>query len=387
MTSHPSHFGLEDHDADFTVDHLDYVLPDSLIAQHPAPHREDARLLLVDRGGSSLADRSIGDLPDLLAPGDLLVLNDSRVLPARFLARRATGGRVPGLFVEEESPGLWRVMLQGAGRLRPGTELHLMGAEPSPPGMCLLERLGEGHWRVELDRRDSPEVLLAQFGETPLPPYIRRAEPNRAGDPEDRQRYQTVYARHAGSIAAPTAGLHFTDALLARLRDRGIHAAFVTLHVGVGTFKPLTVSRIQDHVMHAERFEVTAETLFALRDCRQRRGRIVAVGTTSARVLETAAATGALERAGARSQHHPSPSSSAIDRPDDAVRGSTKLFIYPPYRFQLVDALLTNFHLPRSTLLALVMALAGKDLTRRAYSHAVEQRYRFYSYGDAMLVL
>ncbi|MCO6438307.1 MAG: tRNA preQ1(34) S-adenosylmethionine ribosyltransferase-isomerase QueA [Phycisphaerae bacterium] len=356
----------------FRIDDLDYVLPDELIAQHPPARREDARLLVVNRNTGDLLDRSILDLPALLSPGDLLVLNDSRVLPARFLTKRQTGGRLPGLFVEEEAPGRWRVMLQGGGRLREAEVLQFVSAVTPSPSMRLLARLGEGHWRVELDVTDPPEITLARVGGTPLPPYIRRSTEPDEQDAMDRSRYQTVYARHPGSIAAPTAGLHFTEALLSELNNRAIDSVCVTLHVGVGTFKPLTTSRIEQHQMHSERYEISADVLRAIQACRTRGGRVVAVGTTSARVLETVA----------DSMEQALKSDDVID-----LHGSTALFIHPPYRFKAVDVLLTNFHLPRSTLLALVMTLAGVELTRRAYRHAIQNAYRFFSYGDAMLIL
>lgn len=363
---------------EFTVDQLDYCLPEELIAQHPPARREDARLLIVERRTGSLRDSRITEFPDILRPGDLLVLNDTKVVPAKFVARRRTGGRVAGLFLSETEPGTWEVLLEGSRRLGLGESIELVpptgAAEPveSPrPALELLERLPEGRWRVRVNSPLPPEQILEAYGETPLPPYIaRKTEPAR--ETLDRERYQTVYARHPGAVAAPTAGLHLTESLLHQVRDRSIDIASITLHVGLGTFKPLSVPRLQDHVMHEERFEVPAATLQAIDSCRRRAGRIVAVGTTTVRVLETLALASINNR------------QSTIDNP---MRGGTNIFIYPPYQFRLVDSLLTNFHLPRSTLLALVIALAGVDLTRRAYEHAVAARYRFYSYGDAMLIV
>ena len=350
------------------VDELDYTLPAELIAQNPPERREDARLLIVDRTSGPLHDAAMIDLPDLLRAGDLLVMNDTKVLPARFSARRATGGRVEGLFVEEDAPGRWRVMLKGSRRLHVEEELTTADRSAHTVTLRLTEFLEGGHWRVAVTPAEPAEVTLERIGNAPLPPYIRRGGRQADVDQEDRKRYQTIYARVPGAIAAPTAGLHLTEALLERVRERGVDTGFVTLHVGVGTFKPIAVERLADHPMHAERYELPEPTAAAARLCRREGGRIVAVGTTTVRVLESA----------------------ATGDPDEPVRvsgGSTDLFIRPPHTFRAVDVLLTNFHLPRSTLLALVMAFAGVDTIRRAYAHAVENRYRFYSFGDAMLIM
>jgi S-adenosylmethionine:tRNA ribosyltransferase-isomerase len=379
----------------FDVAALDYELPQDLIAQHPPSNREDARLLAVDsqsslsessesatfgqvgdrapspaEGGQGVRfrDLQITDLPRLLGPGDLLVLNDTKVLPARFSARRLTGGLIGGLFVREEQPGLWRVMLKNAGRLREGERLIIQAADGADLEVRTVANLGEGHWRVKVDVKGTLEGLLERIGHTPLPPYIRRdAELTARFDAEDRIRYQTLYARELGAVAAPTAGMHLTPALLQAVRDRGGEITFVTLHVGIGTFRPITARRLKDHRMHAERYELSAEAAGAVERCRERGGSVVAVGTTSVRVLESTA----------------DRSRPGLVKP---ASGSTGIFIYPPYRFHVVDRLLTNFHLPRSTLLALVMAFAGVELIRRAYRHAIKERYRFYSYGDAMFL-
>ena len=355
--------------ASFATSDLDYELPPSFIAQQPAARRDDARLLVVDRATGNVRDDHIAELPRLLRPGDLLVLNDTKVLAAKFTARRATGGAIPGLFVAVEEAGRWRVMLQGSRRLHVGERLTVATTTGDPVALTLEEDFGEGQWRVHVTPGGTPEETLDRIGQTPLPPYIRRGTDAPMTDAEDRTRYQTVYARRPGAIAAPTAGLHLTDPLLQRIREAGVETAFVTLHVGVGTFKPIAVDDLSRHDMHAERYELPEQVADAVRACRRRNGRVVAVGTTSVRVLESAA------------------SESIEDRVVELQRGSTNLLIYPPYRFRVVDALLTNFHLPRSTLLALVMAFAGMDLTRRAYQHAIDVRYRFYSYGDAMLIL
>jgi S-adenosylmethionine:tRNA ribosyltransferase-isomerase len=354
----------------FTVADLEYELPEGLIAQHPLPRRDDSRLLTLDRAAAELRDGTISELPKRLRPGDLLVLNDTKVLPARFSARRGTGGKVGGLFVREVRPGEWEVMLEGSRRLRVGECLSVLRCEQDClTTVKLTECLGKGLWRVGVDPPGPVEKVLERIGTTPLPPYIRRDDGETATDSEDRQRYQTVYARRPGAIAAPTAGLHLTRRLLDELRAGGVETAFVTLHVGVGTFRPIDVPEVSQHRMHAEWYDVASGTAEAVRRCRRRGGRVVAVGTTSVRVLESCATA--------------TPSERLIR----ASSGMTNVFIYPPYEFRVVDALLTNFHLPRSTLLALVMALAGVDNVRGAYAHAMKRTYRFYSYGDAMLIL
>ena len=358
--------------SEFDLRLLEYELPAELIAQAPPTHREEARLLAVDRVSGTITDRRIVDLPGLVRGGDLLVLNDTKVVPAKFFAMRQTGGRVKGLYLHSPSPRIWEVLLESSGRLRPGETLRVTKEGQSALAIQLVERRDGGAWLVQVEDRRSAETILAEIGWTPLPPYIRRDATGRPGDAVDRERYQTVYAAQAGAVAAPTAGLHFTERLLYQLRSRGVEIAFVTLHVGPGTFKPITAERIAGHVMHSERFELPAATAAAIHAAKDRGRRVIAVGTTTVRVLETIA-QGAIGDRG-----------SAVALA--ACSGETSIFIYPPYKFRLVDALLTNFHLPRSTLLALLMAFAGADLVRRAYAHAVAERYRFYSYGDAMLV-
>ncbi len=349
----------------FPIEELEYLLPAELIAQAPPKRREDARLLVMDRAADTIRDRRIVDLPDLLRPGDLLVLNDTKVLPAKFSARRKTGGTVGGLFVEEESPGRWRVLLEGSKRLRTGEILAMDSPSGPPVSMKLLTNHDGGEWLVQVSAAGTVEEILNRVGRTPLPPYIRRDTHDWNSDQLDRDRYQTVYAQRLGAVAAPTAGLHVTQPLLDRLKAIGVNVAFVTLHVGLGTFKPIIADDLSMHEMHAEHFHLPAETAEAVKACH---GRVVAVGTTTVRVLESSAAL-----CDSRTVH-----------PDV---GSTALLIYPPYEFRVVDMLLTNFHLPKSTLLALVMAFAGVERTRLAYAHAIEQRYRFYSFGDAMLIL
>jgi len=356
-----------DEASNFDLSQLDYDLPDELVAQSPSPLRDQARMLVLDRAGGGLLDLSIANLADRLQPGDLLVLNDTKVVAAKFSAVRKTGGTVTGLFILEDKPGTWRVMLTGSRRLREGETLTIIGRSGERIPLQLLEDLGEGQWFAGVEAPGEAFDILERVGEAPLPPYIRRGADRCMSHDEDRKRYQTTFAQVPGAVAAPTAGLHFTEAVLERIRSRGVEIAFVTLHVGIGTFKPIKTARLRDHVMHTEHFKLSQQTANAVADCRCRGGRVVAVGSTSMRVLES---TARADQSGMVS-----PTS-----------GSTDIFIYPPHHFRVVDALLTNFHLPGSTLLALVMAFAGIDETRRAYDHAVENRYRFYSYGDAMFI-
>jgi S-adenosylmethionine:tRNA ribosyltransferase-isomerase len=340
------------------TDWFEYALPAYLIAQEPCTDRDQARLLTVNRSFSRIEHHIFHELPDLLTAGDLVILNDTKVLPARLLGRRArTGGKWEGLFLLQHPDGSWEMLCQTRGRL---SEDETIQVEPGPLTLRLLSKTAEGHWLAQPSEAGSPAALLERYGQMPLPPYIRKGRAVAA----DRERYQTVFADRAGAVAAPTAGLHFTPQLFERLEQRGIGRAFVTLHVGLGTFQPIQVEDFTHHRMHREWGELPAATAEAITTCRARGGRVVAVGTTSIRVLESVAATGPI-------------------RP---WSGDTELFIYPPYRFRAVDALVTNFHLPRSTLLLLVGAFAGVDLTRAAYKTAIEQEYRFYSYGDAMLI-
>jgi S-adenosylmethionine:tRNA ribosyltransferase-isomerase len=352
--------------ADDELRSYDYELPDELIARHPAADRTSSRLMVLCREPPSIEHRSIRDLPNLLRTGDCLVLNDTRVIPARLLGRRvATRGAWEGLYLGATGRGHWQLIGQTRGRLQPGELLELHPAhDPTSPRrfrLRLIERDVAGQWTAEPESPGDPLSVLRDFGTVPLPPYLGRD----VAEAADWDRYQTTFARQPGAVAAPTAGLHFTPELLSNCRAAGIDTAFVTLHVGVGTFRSISVDRLSEHSMHSEWCELTASTMETLRATRQRGGRIVAIGTTSVRTLESAARDG-----------QPRPWS-----------GPTDLFIRPPYRFQVVDALLTNFHLPRSTLLVLVSAFAGRDAVRRAYESAVSERYRFYSYGDAMLIV
>lgn len=354
---------------------LHYDLPPERIAQQPVEPRDAARLLVLHRQTGRTEHRVFREIVECLAPGDLLVVNDTRVIPARFFARRESGGRIECLFLRAEPDG-WRVLLRPSTRLRVGEQLRI---ERSDARLSLLARDDGGEWRVAADPPAEPLALLEAVGEAPLPPYIHRPGGATAAD---RERYQTVYARAPGAVAAPTAGLHFTPELLARLDARGIQRASVTLHVGVGTFSPIKCEDLRDHVMHAEWFEIGPDAAARWNACRERGGRVVAVGTTAARVLESAAAA-----PHGPQPHGPQPPPAATRPLLTPQAGWTRIFIYPPYSFRGLDALVTNFHLPESTLLALVMALAGREPILAAYREAVERGYRFYSYGDAMLII
>jgi len=353
---------------------FDFALPPELIAQQPLPRREASRLLVMRRATGALEHRRFAELPALLRPGDLLVLNDSKVIPARL---RALGGPQDRpceiLLLEENARNDWWAMLRPGRRARVGSVLRVCGADNAPAGIsaAVTSINEEGHRRLHFAGTADLRLNLDTLGEVPLPPYIRRA--SRAQMEADKERYQTVFARLPGSVAAPTAGLHFTRTLLDAVRDRGVGVAFVTLHVGPGTFAPVKVADLSKHVMHEEAYEISPATAELVNNTRRAGGRVIAVGTTTLRVLETAAR--------------------ARRGPLRAAAGRTRLFVRPPFSFQVVDALVTNFHLPRSTLLMLVCAFAAPDsaggvgLTLAAYAEAVRQRYRFFSYGDAMLIV
>lgn len=349
---------------DLDIHQFDYELPAELIAQTPAAHRTDSRLLHLD-AHSRLHDRQFRDLPGLLQPNDLLVFNNTRVIKARLLGHKASGGKVEVLVERITGPGTALAHVRASKSPKPGTDLLLAGALKA----TVTGRQGE---LFELAFNDNVLDLLDQYGSTPLPPYITHS-----ADTHDDERYQTVYAQEPGAVAAPTAGLHFDDKLLATLAGQGIAQCFVTLHVGAGTFQPVRVERISEHIMHAERFAVSRDTVERVLATRAAGGRVIAVGTTSVRALESAAAQ--LEHTRGTCQ-----STNGIE--GDRIEGDTRLFITPGYRFRWVDALLTNFHLPQSTLLMLVSALAGLEPIQRAYAHAVQSRYRLFSYGDAMFI-
>jgi S-adenosylmethionine:tRNA ribosyltransferase-isomerase len=347
--------GLSDHE----IAAYDYPLPPELVAQQPLDRRDASRLLVLERTTGTLSHRTFSDLPDLLRPGDLLVTNRSRVFPARLLGRREGGGAAEVLLVRRREPTVWEAMVRPGRRLRPGATLDVADGfrvrvehAPAPGGLRAV--------RLLLDGLDEEEAL-ERHGHVPLPPYIRRPD-----NPADRERYQTVFARETGSVAAPTAGLHFTPELLDRLRARGVERAEIVLHVGPGTFRPIEVEDVREHRVDPERFTIPAETAAALDRARAEGRRVVAVGTTATRALESAIDAAGRVRPGG---------------------GETDLVIVPGFRFRVTGALVTNFHLPRSSLLLLVSAFAGREHVLAAYAEAVRLHYRFYSYGDAMLVV
>lgn len=351
------------------TDDLDFALPEELIALHPPAERAGARLMVARRDDPPLEHRTIRDLPELLAPGDLLVFNETKVVPARLEGRKPTGGRVDGLWLQARPDGRAEVMLSG-GRLREGVEVELGDAT-----ILLVERLGRGRWVVENLGGEEWLALLARVGATPLPPYIlsRRAEAERDSE-TDRARYQTLFARSDGAVAAPTAALHFDEQLLGALASRGVNRTAVTLHVGPGTFQPIECDQLEEHTMHAELFAASTDALDAIDAARKSGGRVIAVGTTVCRTLEHLAQQIDISDPGTWSE--------------EKLVGSTSLFIKPGHRFGLTDGLLTNFHLPKSTLIALVAAFAGSlDRVLDAYRAAIAERYHFYSYGDATLWL
>lgn len=340
------------------LDDFDFSLPPDLIALEPPPERQSARLLTICRQSGAIEETTFSSLPELLSPFDLLVLNDTRVIPARLHGIKSTGGRaeiflVRRLIGEEEQ---WEALLRSAKSLRPGSVISL-----PEQVVATVKSTGENEVRIiSFSGTDDFAAWLDRNGAVPLPPYIRRAS-----KPFDRERYQTVFAREPGAVAAPTAGLHFTEQLLHRIREKQVEVAFITLHVGLGTFMPVRVEDPRKHRMHSERYSIPEGTVSAIARCRASGGRVIAVGTTVARTLEYAAA-GRMPMAG---------------------EGEADIFIYPGYEFKVVDALVTNFHLPESTLLMLVAAFAGRELVLDAYRLAVERKFRFYSYGDAMFII
>jgi S-adenosylmethionine:tRNA ribosyltransferase-isomerase len=336
------------------VSDFQFELPERLIAQHPLPERSASRLLTLDRATGEVRDRRFVDLPDLLSPDDLLVFNNTRVIPARLWANKESGGRVEILIERLLDARMAVVQMRVNRKPAVGNTLVI-------PDQARLKVLGrdEGFWRLEIEEGPDWPSILEAVGHMPLPPYITRAD-----RVEDQERYQTIYGREPGAVAAPTAGLHFDEALLGRLDALGVERAFCTLHVGAGTFQPVRTERIEEHEMHAEWLRVDQSLVDAVEATRKRGGRVIAVGTTAVRSLETAASSGALQ----------------------PYVGDSRLFIYPGYAFRVVDALITNFHLPGSTLIMLVSALAGRQNILAAYRHAVDAEYRFFSYGDAMFI-
>jgi len=342
-----------------------YTLPRDLVAQQPSDQRIDARLMLVERQSGKISHHHVRDLPEFFNAGDAIVLNTTKVIAARLVGMRTSSrGRWEGLYLRSSEDGLWESLSHTRGHLTPGETLTLRDREGRlVEALTVVARLPNGHIAIRPLHGETIEDFLEQFGRVPIPPYIRDGQMV----DDDIARYQTVYARQSGSIAAPTAGLHFTTDLLKRIQERGVVQAPVLLHVGLGTFRPIQAKNLDGHTMHSEHAELTESVTKRLQQCRLEGGRIIAVGTTSTRVLEAACAANGGQLA--------------------PWSGETDIFIRPPYQFGAVDALLTNFHLPKSTLLVLVSAFAGHELILRAYEEAIEQRYRFYSYGDAMLIV
>jgi S-adenosylmethionine:tRNA ribosyltransferase-isomerase len=346
----------------------DYPLPDELIAKEPLAERDASRLMVLDRNSQTISHRTIRDLPSLLRRGDCLVLNNTRVLPARlFGIRTATGGKWEGLYLNSTAAGLWRLIGQTRGYLRPDETVTLTNQLGESLQLKLVEKEADGICQFEASLPENVVELLQRFGTVPLPPYMDRKQATTG----DWERYQTTFARHPGSVAAPTAGLHFTPKLLESCRQRGIARAEVTLHVGIGTFRPVSVENLAEHRMHSEWCQLPRAAAEILNDTRSATGRVVAVGTTSLRTLESACLAQTEEHFGRFEEWS----------------GETNLFIRPPHQFVSTDSLLTNFHLPKSTLLMLVAAFAGLDFVLDAYHQAIAEKYRFFSYGDAMFIL
>lgn len=350
-------------DPSLRVDDFNYELPDELIAQTPLERRDDSRLLFVDRGSGRIVDSSMRDLPSWLNPGDLVVVNNTVVLPGRLRGRkRATGAKIEFLLLRRDAGGLWETLAKPARKLSPGDRIQLLDREGVEASGCEVEVVSCGvEGLVAVRFTPLAEARLGDLGEAPLPPYIR----TRLSDP---RRYQTAYGSVEGSAAAPTAGLHLTSELRVRLAERGVGWAEVTLHVGLDTFRPITVERIADHQIHREWFHIPVDTGRAIAETKRVGGRVVAVGTTSARTLETLG-------------------QQPLRTSPEEVDGWTDIFITPGHSWSVVDGMMTNFHLPKSTLLVMISAFAGTDLVRRAYAEAIALRYRFFSFGDAMLIL
>jgi S-adenosylmethionine:tRNA ribosyltransferase-isomerase len=340
------------------IEEFDYHLPASLIAQYPSPQRGETSLMILHRRNGLIEHQIFQDIAQYLDPGDLLVMNNTRVLPARLIGKKENGGRIEMLLFPlwNGKKGEWEALMKGSSKLKRGARVQF---EQGFEGV--VEEAKDGKGKIRFFNQDEVVDILKKIGHIPLPPYIRRKD-----EPLDRDRYQTVFAEKEGSIAAPTAGLHFTPSLLQSLKDKRVHTTTITLHIGIGTFAPVKVRDIEAHKMEAEWIEISEETAKEIEETKSRGGKIIAVGTTTTRALES------------------------FYNGDGRVKpgkGMTSLFIYPPFRFHVIDGLITNFHLPKSTLIMLVSAFAGKELIMRAYQKAIDRRYRFYSYGDAMLIL
>jgi S-adenosylmethionine:tRNA ribosyltransferase-isomerase len=340
------------------IEEFDYHLPLSLIAQYPSSQRGETSLMILHRQTGVIEHQAFQDITNYLHAGDLLVMNDTRVLPARLIGKKETGGRIEMLLIPSwnGTKGEWKALIKGTGKVKRGARIQF---EPGLQGQ--IEEVKAGKGRVSFSYHGEVTELLQKIGHVPLPPYIKRGD-----EPLDRERYQTVFAERDGSIAAPTAGLHFTRALLQSLKENGVRTTMITLHIGIGTFTPVKARDIEDHAMEAEWIEISEETAREIKATKARGGRVISVGTTTTRALESFSDG----NGGVKSS-----------------KGMTSLFIYPSYRFRVIDGLVTNFHLPKSTLIMLVSAFAGKDSLMRAYQEAVHRKYQFYSYGDAMLIL
>ncbi len=346
------------------TEQLNYDLPEELIAQQPLPIRTDSRLLVLNRANGDISDSSFSRLSEYLSPGDCLVINDTKVLPARFFTKRASGAKLEGLFLEESQGNIWTVYLKGLRKIKTGEIMYLLDKYKNEYNKAkLIEKTSDGKCLLQIQSDESAQAILEEIGFPPLPPYIKRDDNAEIAE-SDKNRYQTVYAQKAGAVAAPTAGLHFSDSLIEQLKKQGIKFAKVTLHVGAGTFKPITTEEVEDHEIHEERFSIDRGNCDIINEAKKSGSRIIPVGTTSMRVLETIASNSQVE----------------------PIDSSTKLFITPGYEFKICDAMITNFHLPKSSLLALVGAFARLDNILAAYKYAIEQRYRFFSYGDAMFI-
>ena len=340
------------------IEEFDYTLPPPLVAQYPSPQRGDSRLMILHRLRGTIEHRAFRDISNYFNPADLLVLNNTRVLPARLIGKKETGGKIEILLIPSMNgaQGEWEVLIKGSGKMKRGARIQFE--------QDLYGKLGEvkdGRGKISFPGKSEVMTILWKTGHIPLPPYIKRKD-----EPLDWERYQTVVAERDGAIAAPTAGLHFTPSLLQSLRDQGVDITFITLHIGIGTFSPVKATNIEDHQMEAEWAEISEEASGEIEQTRVQGGKIIAVGTTPTRTLESFSNGKGRVQSG---------------------KGTTSLFIYPPYRFRMIDALITNFHLPKSTLIMLVSAFAGRELLMEAYQEAIEEKYRFYSYGDAMLIL
>ncbi len=339
------------------VSEFNYVLPEELIAQHPYDKRDEARLMMLNKKDQTIEHKVFKDVIDYLEPGDCLVINNTKVIPARLYGKKDTGANVEFLLLKRIEGDIWEAMVRPGGKLKPGAKVTfgegLLNAE-------ILDVLEGGNRKVKFEYKGIFNEILDQIGLMPLPPYITEATR------EDNKKYQTVYAKYDGSAAAPTAGLHFTEELLEKIKEKGIEIANVTLHVGIGTFRPVKVENIEEHQMHSEHYYIKQEDADKINKAKKNGKRVVAVGTTSCRVLESVADEKGMMK---------------------EIEGDTSIFIYPGYQFKCIDCLITNFHLPESTLIMLVSSLAGKDFIMKAYEEAVKERYKFFSFGDAMMIL